>query len=316
MKYLFMIYLPTLLLCFASGCSKEPSKVENEPVDDIAMNKESAASADIIFTRAEEAYLNSLRIKGVLKIASQINPLSYFPQQDGSIKGFHYTLAKSFADFIGVRLEVKVVKFKDYFSLDGEIPKEAVSDPSFVYTPNLIREVDIYAANLTALLWRKKILNMIDVFPTRLLLITKKGEGIHELKELNGKRVATVFGSSYHRAFEKLEKEHNIHIVYISVDNPINIIQPLMENKADVTAQDANSAIFDIKTHKNMTVSMPISEMQMLAWSVRKDNKLLTSILEKYIQHTKATGIINELWRECYGISMQDYYNILEYQKE
>ena len=313
MKTRNLILFIAVLMSFMIGCAKESEKEEKPSKETAVEEKEPVTFTGIQFTGDEEAYLRELKKKGVLKIAVEKSGTVYEPQEDGSIKGFHYKLAKSFADYMGVNLETKVVPFKDFFTINGEIPEDVQTNPNRIYTPDLIKEVDILIDNTTILPWREKLLRFVEVLPNKMMLVTRKGEEIRDLKELKGKVIVTAFESSYYTRFRQIEEEIGTEFKYVFVDNTSLMFQALEENKGDVSARDASRVIFEFRKYKNLSVSMPISEVQHLGWGVRKENKVLASILDKYLQYARSTGFFNKCWMEDYDITLTEYLRIMDY---
>ena len=62
-----------------------------------------------------------------------------------------------------------------------------------------------------------------------------------------------------------------------------------------------------------LNICIPIKEMEFLCWAVEKDNKLLASILSKYLRHVKQQGHFSKLWKEQYGITLPQYYRLINY---
>ncbi len=316
MKVKIIIYVLVAWMSFWIGCSKDSTQTEHAPKEDTAEQKAVVTLANIQFTKEEEAYIRQIKEKGRLVIATREKLTIYTPLPDGSAEGIHYNLAKSFADFLGIELKIMDVMFKDYFSIDGKTPEKVFTDPTYSYTPDLIKEVDVYADTLTILPWREKLLRFIEIAPTRIMLITRKGDEINAIQELDGKKVATVFETSYYTKLREIEKDYDISLEFSLVEDSELIFDYVAEGKADFSARDANLTILHLKNYKNLNVSMPISGIQIIGWAVGKDNEILESILRKYIEYAKTSGLIDQYWREVYGISMEEYHHLIEYDKK
>ncbi len=302
--------IPIFLIIFLS-CSNREVK-QNEVVEETAHDKEEKMLfSDIPFTTEETNYLESLKKTGYITASIRIRDTIYMPTDDGEIQGYNYKLAKSFTDNINIELKVKEVEFKDLFTKDGIIPDDVYTDPDYSYTPDLLGEVDLYIDNLTILPWRSKLLGFIETIPTRILLVSRIGEEVTNVEELDNKIIITLDSSSIHTKFKSIEKDNGLSFTYIDEGDFGSWFKKISDGIGDYTAIDANMTIFQLKSYNNLNVSFPISDPQILGWAVKKDNLLLQSILVKYLDFARETGLFNQLWMEDYPISLSDYINLL-----
>ncbi len=170
MKY-YKILLLIFLIIFNSGCNNKGKTDESSLTEKIYTHTENVVTTfkDIAFTEEEIDRIKKLQEKGVLRIATRESEITYDPQIDGTIKGFHYLLIKNFADEIGIDIEVVLVSFKDYFSVNGKTPEEIFSNNDYTYIPHLLSSVDLYIDTLTALPCRQHIPSSSPIIPTKIV---------------------------------------------------------------------------------------------------------------------------------------------------
>ncbi len=310
MRRIFVCFLFLFLL----GCGKgNPNQDEAESTKRVESETQVEKFTDIDFSEKEIDYINQLKEKGVVRIAIREVLGIYVPQVDGRIRGFNYHLFKKFTEEIDIAIDVKLVKFSDYFSLNGTTPKEIYENSDFFYKPDLLSEVDVYIDSLTVLPWREQILSFIPIIPTKIVLVTRKDDKITAIEQLNNKKVSVVYETSYYKKFKDIEKERNIEFEYILVESTAQTFEYVNDSKADFTARDVNRAIVSVQAYNNLDVSLPISEQQILGWAVAKENSILANILKKYIQFSKSSGLLDKLWLDDYEITLEEYYDLLEY---
>ena len=87
-----------------------------------------------------------------------------------------------------------------------------------------------------------------------------------------------------------------------------------MDNRADFTVYDSVRAYVSVQTYKELTIGFPISDIEVMGWGVKKENKIFKSILEKYLKYAQNTGITDKYWKETYGINFSEYMMILDYK--
>ncbi len=125
---------------------------------------------------------------------------------DDEISGFHYRLIHNFADQFGLNLEVKTVDISDYWKDETGDVEKVQTDPTYAYNPVLFDEVDIYCDSLTVVPWRKKLVQFIEVYPSREFVVNSKGLKIQTLEDLKGKKIAITMAGSYRDTMRKLKK--------------------------------------------------------------------------------------------------------------
>ncbi len=148
------------------------------------------------------------------------------------------------------------------------------------------------------------------------MLVTRKGQEIKNLSELKGKKIATMFGTSYHAKFKEVGREIGSEFEYLFVETDNLSFQALEQNKADVAAGDAVRIIFDMSKYKNLSVCMPFSDVEHLGWAVEKNNDALAAILDKHLDFTRSSGLFDKYWIEDFGISINEYLRIVTYDSD
>ncbi len=305
-----LICLISLLNCVKSNTDKE---VEVQEVDE--NTEKELLFSDISFTQKEKEYIDSLKSRGYITASVRLRDTIYMPLESGEIHGYNYKLAKSFTDNIGVELRTRMVEFSDLFSTGGKVPEEVHTNPDYSYSPDLFDEVDFYIDTLTILPWRSKLVSFVQTIPTKILIVSRTGEEISRIEDLKGKEIVTLENSSLHTQFKKIEDKHNFSLDYIYEEKIGTWFKKISEGTGDVTARDANMTIFDLRNFDNLNVSIPISDVQMLAWAVKKDNLVFKSILDKYLDFARDSGLFNKYWMEDYSITLSDYLGLLDIDK-
>lgn len=271
----------------------------------------------IVFTDEEIKFIKQLNSKGVLRVAQTVNWDTYFPQNNGTIKGFHYNFVKEFATLLGVKL--KVTSFEEwdtFFIRKGKELEKVKNDPNYSYSPELFDTNDIFAVGITVLPWREKMFEIVKLIPTKQMLILKKESEIKSIEDLNGKSIAVVKGTSMETNLLKLKNEKKINLNIIYCEKLEDCEKYVSQQKSDATVHDSDNAFISIKNYKDLTVAFPISNMEVMGWGVEKGNYNLKSILEKYFKFAKESGIMDKYWRESYGISFSEYVNVVDYSKK
>ena len=264
------------------------------------------------WTAEEIKFIQELNKKGSIKIATKISSAVYLPQKDGSIKGFHYSVLKEFADLAKVKIDAKLVSWNDYFYKEGQDLKKAQKDITYSYVPTLIENVDLYIDGITVLPWREKMFDIIKYVPTRQVVVSRKDNLPLEIGDLNNKICVIVANTSMIRNLDKIKKENNISFTYVYTEDFDSMDRMVSEGKADFTVYDSDRAFAALHTYKNLTIAMPISELEIMGWAINKKNRILKRVLEKYLKYAQETMILDKYWKIEYGVTFIEYLKILK----
>lgn len=268
----------------------------------------------IVWTDQEVQFIQALHKKGSISVASEISYSVYEPQADGTIRGFHYHILDDFSKLVNIRVNMLTVHWNDYFFKKGKSVERVKTDPNYTYTPELLEKVDLYVEGITALPWREQLFDIIKFVPSRQLLVIRKDQRINTYADLNNKTCAMVKNTSMEFNLEKTKVKHHIQFDYIYVDDFDVMDQMVSQKKADFTVFDAVRAFEAIYEYKNLTIGMPVSEIEMLGWGVHKKNIILKSIIEKYLNYAQKQGILDKYWQQDYGITFVEFLKVLDYR--
>ena len=249
----------------------------------------------------EKTFIKDLNKKGSIKIATKISSAVYQPQKDGTIKGFHYNVLNEFAKLAKVKIDVKLVSWNDYFYKEGADIERIKADLNYSYVPTLIENVDLYVDGITVLPWREKMFDIIKYVPSRQMIVSRKENKPLRIEDLNNKNCAMVKNTSMELNLEKIKKDKNIDFTYINTEDFDALDKMVSEGKADFTVYDSDRAFAACRNYKNLTIVMPISEPEIMGWAINKKNRVLKSILEKYLKYAQETAVLDKYWKEEYG---------------
>ena len=220
--------------------------------------------------------------KGKLTVLAENSSTSYFIYR-GKKMGFEYEMLKKFAEEIGVKLEVKIVK-----NLDSLI------------TMLNRGEGDIIACNYTVTNERSKIINFSNPFiQTQQVLVQRKPEGWEEMKakeiseeliqdasELAKEEVHVWKNSSYYQRLLHLQEEIGDTIHIEGVKGSIGgeeLIEMVSAGLIDYTITEANVAKVNKRFYDNLDISLDLSVKQKIAFGLRKTSYLLKAKMDEWL---------------------------------
>ncbi len=241
----------------------------------------------LISQSREATQLETILANGTLKLVTRQGPITYY--EDGRGKnGFDYVLARDFADYLGVELEVvSTESIPQLFNMVGG--------------PN----ADFAGATLTITPERQKTVRFsrpyADVVQT--VIFRRDSSQPKTVADLVGKQLAVVAGSSHEEHLNALKKDYP-GLTWLSIDD-VEMIE-LVEM---VEAGEINYAIIDSTTfeaHRSMYTrtsrAMDISAPQHLAWAfpAHSDQTLLREA-NRFLNHIESSGRLKALREQFFA---------------
>lgn len=265
--------------------------------------------APLRLSRREERYLAECRSRGGLVAAIDTEKTVYEEHPDGTRDGLHYNLALTVAQILEIPIRFRPVTFYDFFRIDGVIPERIKSDADYLYTPDLLREVDLYTVPMTPLPWRRKFLAFIPIHPSRLVFISREDGPQYSESDIPGLTVALLKNTSYEKWLRSRFPAEDLQT--IQADSVENSIRLVAQGRADITISDATLALPYLVKTPHLTLYPVEAPVDNLSWAVAKENDLLAGILNKSLDHIRNSGRFTAIWKEYYGSSFQDYLDFI-----
>mgnify|MGYP005838328341 CR=1 FL=1 len=205
-------------------------------------------------------------------------------------KQFSHQLIEDFARFLNLELEIRPIKsISEIFTADdGKIYKDSV------YTPKLLKEVDIVCDILAPINWRLSKAEIIGYLPNAIIVVGKKDLKITTAADLKRYKGVTEKGSSY----------ENI-LIYNKIKNyeyaPSSILLNLVETgKYDYTLVSID--IYELSKYQNIEAKFIIGEIEFAGWAIKKnDPKLKQKILE-FFDYAKRNIILDKYFKQQTGM--------------
>jgi membrane-bound lytic murein transglycosylase F len=249
--------------------------------------------------------LDQILERGSIKALMDNTSATYFLYK-GEPMGFEYELADRFAKFLGVDLEVEIVK--DFEEILVKLNKG---------------EGDIVCHNLTITRDRQKFVSFSDYqYLVRQVLVQRKPEGwrdlkVHEIEnallrnqvELIGKKVHVRKNSSYAERLRNLSNEIGGDIIIEEQLGDIDtesIIKMVEDGEIEYTIADEDIALLNATYYPDLDVKTPVSFPQQIAWACRSNAPHLLDTINIWLKEIKTTPDHNYIYQK-YFLSSKNY---------
>lgn len=226
--------------------------------------------------------------KRKLVASTDYNSTNYFVYR-GEPMGYQYELLKSFAKYLNVRLEIKIINDVDdsFECLDKG-------------------QCDILAVGLTVTRDRARLVDFGDpLSQTRQVLVQKKPKHWRQMAsmdqierhllrnplDLAGRTIHIQRQTSFLDRLNNLSDEigADIHIVEHPDASVEELIEMVNDGEIEYTVCDEHIALVNQKYYPDLDVKTPISFPQNVAWAVRKGSSALLDTMNRWLEEFHGT---------------------------
>jgi membrane-bound lytic murein transglycosylase F len=245
--------------------------------------------------------LQKILQEGKLTVITRNNANCYYVYRDEPM-GFEYELAKEFAAYLGVKLQIKI----------SEKWKRMI--------PDLINGSGaIVAASMTATPKRRKQVVFSDAYMKiqQYIIVHRRNSNIDSIEELEGPLVHIRRGTSYQERLEELIGE-GIKIRLNLVDDVATeeLIRQVAQEEIDITIADNNIALINRRYYPQISMTAPINDKEYLAWAVNPKSTQLLARINAFFRTIRANGKFAEIYNRYYAdVGEFDFVDLRSYHR-
>jgi membrane-bound lytic murein transglycosylase F len=239
----------------------------------------------------DQEYL-SIEKQGVLKIISRNGPTTYYEDRNGPT-GFEYELAKLFADFLGVELEVTAAhSLNDIF--------QALEN----------NEAHLAAAGITMTEERQKRMNFSPTYLEikQYVLYRVDRSRPKAVEDIVNKKITIMAHSSHDEILKQLKLDYPPLNWRTATDvETIDLLDMLADGEIDYTILDSSEFIANRGFYPLIDIAFEIGMPGQLAWALPGtiNTPGLTVQLDNFFKGIKEDGTLDQLKERFYSHSEQ-----------
>ncbi len=226
---------------------------------------------------------------GVLRLITNkaINTYYYY---DGKPTGFEYDLAKEFANFLNVELDVVAPGWNNMFTYLDEDKGDFIA-AGMTITKERLEKVIFSIPYMTI---QQRIVHHKLVF------------GPKNIDDLTFRTVHIRRGTSYQSRLEEIRRS-GVYFNYILHDNTPTqeLIRMVHDREVRLTVSDSNIAFLNQRYYPDIRIGIPIQEKESLAWAVRKDDYEMLKAINGFILHAMQDGTLKQI-KDKYYANIED----------
>jgi len=241
-----------------------------------------------------------IRQQGRIVVLTENNANCYYIHKDTPM-GFEYDLAKAFAGYLGVDLEVKTPGWNDLFA-------------------SLQRgDGDFIAAGMTHTRKREQYADFSESYLSvrQHLILHKSDHSIVTPAGLAGRTVHVREGTTYQQRLEALQaKGIDLKLVLHRNTPTEELIEQVAKRQIDITVADSTIALLNRRYYPDIRIAFPIEKEQPLAWAVRKGDRWLLAEINRFFAEIKKNGTFTGIYNRYYtAVDTFDYVDVKKFHQ-
>lgn len=236
--------------------------------------------------------LVDIRDQGSITVITRNGPTTYYENKDGAT-GFEYELAKLFADYLGVELNIVVVHTLDdvFKALDKN-------------------QVHLAAAGLTITPERRQRFEFSPPYMDvqQHLIYHKGNRKPGSVEDILNSRIMVMANSSHAEILGQLQLEKPALEWRTATDvETIDLLDMLMDDELDYTVIDSNDYIANRGFYLKLKIGFDLGKPGKLAWALpgNTDNTNLRKELVSFFKEIEDNGKLHQLKERFYSHSNQ-----------
>jgi polar amino acid transport system substrate-binding protein len=241
-----------------------------------------ASSADAGSGGSTSSTLQQVLDRGTLKVADCLSFAPFgFKDNSGKAQGYDVDLANEAAKRLGVKVEI-------------------VDTTSDNRIPNLkTNKVDVVFCNFTENTQRAKEIAFTDPYVVAgETLLVKKDSGIQTVKDLSGKTVATVKGSTNSQLVKQLNPDADVQ----EYDTSAAAVLAVKQGQAAAMVEDSNFQAYQAKLDPSLTVAHDsLVPLEYNGFGVRQGDQTWLNWLNQFLREINTDGTNLDLYRKWFG---------------
>jgi peptidoglycan lytic transglycosylase F len=229
----------------------------------------------------ESTQLETILARGSIKFITRPGPITYYEDAKGQ-NGFEYLLARDFADFLGVTLDITSTNsLSQLFNMLGG-PNGDFAGATLTITPERQKKYRFsqpYSEVVQVVLYRRG---------------NRRPGSVDDLLE---KRLAVVKDSSHEERLKELQQD-NPDLSWNSIEGieMIELMEMVNEGEVDYAIVDSTTYNAHQTIYPRAVTAFEISEPQHLAWAFpKRGDQSLLNAANLFLKDAHSTGRIKEL---------------------
>ena len=231
--------------------------------------------------------------------------------------GFEYEMAREFADYLNVRLEVVTPGWnRIYRSLEQDHGDFIAAGPGIIQNQYQDQKQNHDQS-------QNKNQNKLHAFSDPYMTVQQKLihhkliYGLPNLEALAGQTIHVRRGTAYQKRLEQIRRDGiNIGIVLHDNTPTEELIQMVADREIKYTVADVTIARLNRRYYPDIAIGLDISSEKPLGWAVRSNDPEFLSTVNDFLADIKNRGIQQKIHKKYYSnVEAFDYYDVKKFHQ-
>lgn len=252
------------------------------------------------FFMGSPSSLEEIVKSGTIRLLTDNNASSYYIYRSEPM-GFEYELARKFADYLDVELQIVTPGWSEL-------------------VPSLNNgRGDFIGAGMTITEEREEFVDFSDPYmPVQQRIVHHKLVfGPDDIGDLSGKEIHVRRDTSYHSRLEEIKNEGvDVEIVLHENVPTEELIRMVAEREITFTVADSNIALLNRRYFPDIRIGLAIEEEESLGWAVAQGNRQLLEKINMFFREMEESGGLGKLHGKYYGaVEVFDYFDLKKFHE-
>ncbi len=219
----------------------------------------------------------------------------------GNPTGFEYDLAKAFADYLNVELDIVTPGWNAMFTFLAQDKGDFIA-AGLTITPQRLEQVNFSTPYMTI---QQRIIHHNLVF------------GPKSIEDMAFRTFHVRRGTSYQSRLAQI-KASGVNLSYTLYDNtPTSELIAMVQNRdIKFTVAEAHLALLNKRYYPEIKIGIPIQEKESLGWAVRKGDTAMQEAINEFFRFAKETGMLKKITEKYYdNITDFDVYELKKFHE-
>ncbi len=213
------------------------------------------------------------------------NALNTCYYYEGRRTGFEYDLAKAFADYLNVELDIVTPGWNAMFDYLNEDKGDFIA-AGLTITPQRLAQVNFSIPYMTI---QQRVIHHSLIF------------GPKSIEDMEFRTFHVRRGTSYQSRLAEI-KASGVDLNYILHDNTATseLISMVQNRDIKFTVADAHIALLNKRYYPQIKIGIPIQKKESLAWAVRKNDTAMLEKINTFFLYAQEKGILKKITEKYY----------------
>lgn len=253
-----------------------------------------------LYLAGRDNAIEEIKKRGTLVVLTENNASSFYIYREMPM-GFEYDLAKAFADYLGVGLDIRLPGWDRLFEslLSGE--------------------GDLIAAGLTRTRDRETLVAFSNSYLSvqQQVIVHKNNYNVRAIADLAGYTIHVRQGTTYEERLKEIQRQGLKFTIVAHRDMLTEeLIRLVAVRQIPITIADSNIALLNRRYYPDAKIAFALSDEEPLAWALRPQDGGLRKAVNDFLKSARENGTLEKIYNQYYSsVNVFDYVDLKKFHR-